>query len=324
LGGNGTGIQNDNTSVIPATAAAASQQQPVTKSDTFITATINNSRFANNDTIAVNGTVGGQAMPSNTGRLYVELRDPNNETVMYDATKVTTTGNSKTPFSYNLLAGDLERNTTSAITGDHRIVYKPMNMSGLNYTMAVGYRMPGTSLSEVQFVFAYDHGDGGGLAGGLLGDEPTTVASRFAGNNTTTATTTTADEPVIPTPRPVLDQPEEEDDDDDDSNDDDGSDDDDNGDDDSDEGDDNEEADDGDGGNDDGEEDDDVEDDGDAGDGDAGDGNEEDTDDADDSEEDDTEEEEEESGEALTILKEVLTENRDVLHQKPPRWQDGE
>src|SRR5919108_5478750 len=47
-------------------------------------------------------------------------------------------------------------------------------------------------------------------------------------------------------------------------------------------------------------------------------------DDDDDSEEDDTDEEEEESGEALTILKEVLTENRDVLHQKPPRWQDGE
>jgi hypothetical protein len=186
-------------------------------------ATINGSRFTNNQTIAVNGTVsgGGQDIPSgSSGRLYVELRDPNNETVMYDSTNMTTVGNSKSPFSYRLVAGDLEANssTTASSSSPSRTVVKPMNVSGLNYTLAVGYKMPQNSASEVQFTFAYDHGDGG-LLGGLLGDEPTTVASRFAGNNTTTATTTTADEPVIPTPRPVLDQPEEEDDDDDDSRD---------------------------------------------------------------------------------------------------------
>ena len=159
-------------------------------------ATINGSRFTNNQTIAVNGMVGGggQDIPSgSSGRLYVELRDPNNETVMYDSTNMTTIGNSKSPFSYRLVAGDLEANSsTTASSRPSRTVVKPMNVSGLNYTLAVGYKMPQNSPSEVQFTFAYDHGDVG-LLGGLLGDEPTTVASRFAGNNTTTATTTTAE-----------------------------------------------------------------------------------------------------------------------------------
>jgi hypothetical protein len=352
LPGNGTGIQNNNTSVIPAVTTGATIP-PVTKSDSLITATINGTRFTHNQTIAINGTVGGgggQAVPpgGSSGKLYVDLRDPHNQTVMYDATNMTTVGNTKAPFSYKFVAGDgLDSNSLG------RKVVKPMNVSGLNYTLAVGYRIPQTSSpSEVEFTFAYDH-DGGGGGGGLLGgEEPTIVASRSAGNNTTT--TTTAQEPIIP-PRPVLDQPEEEDDGNDDDNDggDDGSDDN-NDDDSSDDNDDNDNNDDNNDDND-NEDDNDNSDDGDGngGDGDGDNGNgggdeedsEEDGDDADgeggstdntddnsstdDQEEeeedntDDTTEEEEEddsSGEVLTILKEVLRENRDVLHQKPPRW----
>jgi predicted amidohydrolase len=93
--------------VIPATSGpAATTTTPVTKTDTFISATINGSRFANNDTIAINGTVGGQAIPSNSGKLYVELKDPHNETVMYDSVNMTTVGNTKAPFSYKFVAGD--------------------------------------------------------------------------------------------------------------------------------------------------------------------------------------------------------------------------
>jgi hypothetical protein len=206
LPGNGTGIQNNNTRVIPARSppppATNTTTTPVTKTDTFITATINGSRFANNDTIAINGTVGGYATPSNTGKLYVEVKDPHNETVMYDSTNMTTLGNTKSPFSYKFVAGELDANTT---TNPSRTVLKPMNESGLNYTMTVGYRMLETSPSEVDFVFAYD--PDGGVGGG-----PTTVASQFAGNNTTTTTTTTQ-APVIP-PQPVLDKSDHDDDDD--------------------------------------------------------------------------------------------------------------
>ena len=202
--GNGTGVQNNNTRVIPATspppATNTTTTTPVTKTDTFITATINGSRFANNDTIAINGTVGGHATPSNTGKLYVEVKDSHNETVMYDSTNMTTLGNTNSPFSYKFVAGELDANTTT--TNPSRTVLKPMNESGLNYTMTVGYRMLGTSPSEVDFVFAYD--PDGGVGGG-----PTTVASQFAGNNTTTTTTTTQ-EPVIP-PRPVLDESDDDD-----------------------------------------------------------------------------------------------------------------
>ncbi len=207
LPGNGTGIENNNTRVIPATspppATNTTTTTPVTKTDTFITATINGSRFANNDTIAINGTVGGHATPSNTGKLYVEVKDPHNETVMYDSTNMTTLGNTKSPFSYKFVAGELDANTTT--TNPSRTVLKPMNESGLNYTMTVGYRMLGTSPSEVDFVFAYD--PDGGVGGG-----PTTVASQFAGNNTTTTTTTTTQAPVIP-PQPVLDESDDDDDD---------------------------------------------------------------------------------------------------------------
>jgi hypothetical protein len=220
--GNGTGTQNNNTSVIPVTSAPPANNAttttttPVTKTNTFLTATINGSRFANNDTIAINGTVGGHAIPSNTGKLYVEVRDPHNETVMYDSTNMTTVGNSKSPFSYKFVVGELDADnstTNSATTtaNPSRTVLKPMNESGLNYTMTVGYRMLGTSPSEVGFVFAYD--PDGTAGGGLLGADggPTTVASQFAGNNTTTTTTTTTtQEPVIP-PRPVLDESDDDD-----------------------------------------------------------------------------------------------------------------
>jgi hypothetical protein len=331
-GGNGTGVQNNNTRVIPATSGpAATTTTPVTKTDTFISATINGSRFANNDTIAINGTVGGQAIPSNSGKLYVELKDPHNETVMYDSANMTTVGNTKAPFSYKFVAGDSLRSSLD------RTVVKPMNESGLNYTMAVGYRMLGTSPSEVQFILAYDHdGDGGGL----LGQGPTTVASRSVGNNTTTTTTTTTttQEPVIPPARPVLEEDQSDDSDDDDNGSDSSSDNDDNDDDDNDEGEDgdngSEDDDNGDGddadeedGSEDGQADDDDQEDDNSGDGDTDtdDADDEDTDEEEDEATTDTEEEEEDaSSEVLRILKDTLGRNRDVLHQMPPRWQDGE
>jgi hypothetical protein len=346
LPGNGTGIQNNNTSVTPAVTTGATTP-PVTKSDSLITATINGTRFTHNQTIAINGTVGGggggQAVPpgGSSGKIYVDLRDPHNQTVMYDSANVTTNGNgSKAPFSYKMAAGDGLGNTTAT-----RTVFKPMNVSGLNYTLAVGYQLPQTSPSEVQFVFAYDHG----------GEAATTVAARSAGNDTTT-TTTTAQEPIIPPP-PVLDQPEEEDDGNDVDNDggDDGSDDnnddgsDDNNDDGSDDNNDDDSSDDNDDNdnNDDNNDDNDNEDgndnsddgDGNGGDGDGDNGNgggdeedsEEDGDDGDgegrstdnnnDNTDDTTEEDEDDSsGEVLTILKGLLRENRDVPHHKPPRW----
>jgi hypothetical protein len=326
-GGNGTGVQNNNTRVIPATSGpAATTTTPVTKTDTFISATINGSRFANNDTIAINGTVGGQAIPSNSGKLYVELKDPHNETVMYDSANMTTVGNTKAPFSYKFVAGD------SLHSSLDRTVVKPMNESGLNYTMAVGYRMLGTSTSEVQFILAYDHdGDGGGL----LGQGPTTVASRSVGNNTTTTTTTTTtQEPVIPPARPALEEDQSDDSDDDDNGSDSSSDNDDNDDDDNDEGEDgdngSEDDDNGDGDDadeEDGQADDDDQEDDNSGDGDTDtdDADDEDTDEEEDEATTDTEEEEEDaSSEVLRILKDTLGWNRDVLHQMPPRWQDGE
>ena len=136
LPGNGTGIQNNNTSVTPAVTTGATTPPVVTKSDSLITATINGTRFTHNQTIAINGTVGGggggQAVPpgGSSGKLYVDLRDPHNQTVMYDSANVTTNGNgSKAQFSYKMAAGDGLGNTTAT-----RTVFKPMNVSGLNYT----------------------------------------------------------------------------------------------------------------------------------------------------------------------------------------------
>jgi hypothetical protein len=107
--------------------------------------------------------------------LYVELRNPQNETLLYESTNMTT-GTFDTPFSYRLVAGDLEKNS-----GASRTIFKPMNETSNNYTMIVGYAGPRSSSSssadddnnntaddnnffrsQVQFVFAYEHVEGVG------------------------------------------------------------------------------------------------------------------------------------------------------------------
>jgi hypothetical protein len=212
------------------------------KTDGLLTASINGTSFTTNQTILVNGTVvGGQDAPAgNNGTLYVELRDPHNETMLYETGKITTTtggAKNESPFSYKLIAGDVHN--TSSSTSQGRTVFKPMNETGANYTMAVGYAFPqSTTPSEVEFVFAYEHLlDDAAAAGGE--EEPTTTSS----STTTPPTTPPGEESVIPptppppaAPAPAEEEPEEDDDDEDDDDDNsDNGDDDDNGDDEDDE-----------------------------------------------------------------------------------------
>jgi hypothetical protein len=203
------------------------------KTDGLLTASINGTSFTTNQTILVNGTVvGGQDAPAgNNGTLYVELRDPHNETMLYETGKITTTttggAKNESPFSYKLIAGDVHN--TSGSTSQGRTVFKPMNETGANYTMVVGYALPQSATpSEVEFVFAYEHLlDDAAAAGG--GEEPTTTSS----STTTPPPTTTSpeEESVIPptppppaAPAPAEEEPEEEEDDDDEDDDDDNSD----------------------------------------------------------------------------------------------------
>jgi len=211
------------------------------KTDGLLTASINGTSFTTNQTILVNGTVvGGQDAPAgNNGTLYVELRDPHNETMLYETGKITTTtggAKNESPFSYKLIAGDVHN--TSSSTSQGRTVFKPMNETGANYTMAVGYAFPqSTTPSEVEFVFAYEHLLDDAAAGGE--EEPTTTSS----STTTPPTTPPGEESVIPptppppaAPAPAEEEPEEDDDDEDDDDDNsDNGDDDDNGDDEDDE-----------------------------------------------------------------------------------------
>jgi hypothetical protein len=229
---NQTETQNLTTSTTPFITNAT------TKTDGLLTASINGTSFTTNQTILVNGTVvGGQDAPAgNNGTLYVELRDPHNETMLYETGKITTTttggAKNESPFSYKLIAGDVH--DTSGSTSQSRTVFKPMNETGANYTMAVGYAFPqSTTPSEVEFVFAYKHLlDDAAAAGGE--EEPTTTSSS---TTTPPPTTPPEEESVIPptppppaAPAPAEEEPEEEEVDDD-NGDDDEDDDDDNGDD---------------------------------------------------------------------------------------------
>jgi hypothetical protein len=124
-----------------------------TKTDGLLTTSINGTRFTTNQTILINGTLGGGEAAGAGGVLYIELRNPQNETLLYESINMTT-GTFDTPFSYRLVAGDLEKNS-----GASRTIFKPMNETGDNYMMTVGYdgTASNNSRSEVQFVFAYEH-----------------------------------------------------------------------------------------------------------------------------------------------------------------------
>jgi hypothetical protein len=140
-----------------------------TKTNGLLTASINGTHFTTNQTIAVNGTVREAAGPFIT--VYVELKDPHNDTLAFEFVPIVRSNKSgsdnETSFSYSLVAG----RDDSDSGGHNRRFWKPMNETGNNYTMTVGYATPVPSSpgpaaavvsgeysrSEVQFVFAYDH-----------------------------------------------------------------------------------------------------------------------------------------------------------------------
>jgi hypothetical protein len=152
-----------------------------TKTNGLLTATINSSYFTTNQTIKVNGTVGKAAGPFIA--VYAELKDPQDETLAFEFAPIVRSNKSgsdnETSFSYSLVAGDDDdgsqddgASNSSSDSNDTRRFWKPMNETGSNYTMTIGYATPAppppssssssgsveeNSRSEVQFVFAYDH-----------------------------------------------------------------------------------------------------------------------------------------------------------------------
>jgi hypothetical protein len=145
-----------------------------TKTNGLLTATINSSYFTTNQTIKVNGTVGEAAGPFIA--VYAELKDPQDETLAFEFAPIVRSNKSgsdnETSFLYTLVAGHDDSDAASD-SNDTRRFWKPMNETGNNYTMIVGYATPASppssssssssgsveenSRSEVQFVFAYEH-----------------------------------------------------------------------------------------------------------------------------------------------------------------------
>jgi hypothetical protein len=207
-----------NMSTPTTTTTARPTTTTTTKTNGLLTATINDTYFTTNQTILVNGTVGEAAGSVIT--VYVELKDPQNDTLAFDFAPIVRSNKSgsdnETSFLYTLVAGHDDSDAASD-SNDTRRFWKPMNETGNNYTMIVGYATPAppssssssgsveeNSRSEVQFVFAYEH---------LPPPEEEGAAAAVA---TTTTTTTPAEEPE---PEPVVEpeEPEEEVSDDDDS-----------------------------------------------------------------------------------------------------------
>jgi hypothetical protein len=205
-----TGNQSATTTNMTTTTAPA---PPPTKTNGLLTANINGTHFTTNQTIAVNGTVREAAGPFIT--VYVELKDPHNDTLAFEFVPIVRSNksglNNETSFSYSLVAGDDDSDAANSDSSDHnRRFWKPMNETGNNYTMIIGYATPAPpsspgsavvvsggeySRSEVQFVFAYDH---------LLPPEEEEAAAVA-----TTTTTTPAEEPE-PEPAVEPEEPEEE------------------------------------------------------------------------------------------------------------------
>jgi hypothetical protein len=160
---------NQSTTTTTTNMTTTAPAPPPTKTNGLLTARINSSYFTTNQTIAVNGTVREAAGPFIT--VYVELKDPHNDTLAFEFAPIVRNNKSgadnETSFSYSLVAGDDDSDSG----GHNRRFWKPMNETGNNYTMIVGYATPVPSSpgsvaavvsgeysrSEVQFVFAYDH-----------------------------------------------------------------------------------------------------------------------------------------------------------------------
>jgi hypothetical protein len=204
-----------NMSTPTTTTTARQTTTTTTKTNGLLTATINSTHFTTNQTIAVNGTVGEAAGPFIA--VYVELKDPHNDTLAFEFAPIVRSNKSgsdnETSFSYSLVAGDVDdgsQDDAASSDSDTRRFWKPMNETGNNYTMIVGYATPAPSLpssssdsaeenfrSEVQFVFAYEH---------LAPEEEGAAVG-------TTTTTTTPEEELESEPEPVIEpepEPEEE------------------------------------------------------------------------------------------------------------------
>jgi hypothetical protein len=164
------------------------QPQPQ-QTDGILTATINGANFVRNQTISVEGKVDDEVISPESG-VWIMVKDSTNETTHIDFAPVNMSDRS---FSYGIVAGYYD--------GNSRGFYKPMSVSGKNYTMTVVYNTddgpPSTpsgnnkSSLEVQFVFAYDHSITTPVSSPVIADiEPDLVASQFAGNQSTTTTTT--------------------------------------------------------------------------------------------------------------------------------------
>src|SRR5919108_369331 len=133
----------------------------LTKTDVILTATINGANFVRNQTISVEGKVDDEVITPKSG-VWITVKDPMNETTHIDFAPVNMSDRS---FSYSIPAGYYDGNSYG--------FYKPMTVSGKNYTMTVVYNTddsPSSSTTatttssgnnksslEVQFVFAYDH-----------------------------------------------------------------------------------------------------------------------------------------------------------------------
>jgi hypothetical protein len=162
--------------------AAEPQPQPQ-QTDGILTATINAANFVRNQTISVEGKVDDEVITPESG-VWIAVKDPTNETTHIDFAPVNMSDRS---FSYGILAGYYD--------GNSRGFYKPMSVSGKNYTMTVAYNIDdgssSSSSSEVQFVFAYDHSITTPVSAAVTVDSgPASVASQFAGSQSTTTTTT--------------------------------------------------------------------------------------------------------------------------------------
>jgi hypothetical protein len=171
---NNTIISNTTSTPSSTTTTTTTAAQPTTKTNGLLTAAINGTRFTTNQTILVNGTV-GEAAGSVIG-LFVELKDPHNDMMAFDFAPIVRSdrpgADNETSFSYRLVAGD-DGSSQDDSGGHNRRFWKPMNETGNNYTMTIGYATPAPSSSpgstavaagggeysgsEVQFVFAYEH-----------------------------------------------------------------------------------------------------------------------------------------------------------------------
>jgi hypothetical protein len=213
--GSGTGIGLNNTgpttstNITETTSTASFTAQPTTQTNGLLTASLNGTHFTTNQTIAVNGTVGEAAGPFIA--VYVELKDPQDDTLAFDFAPIVRNNeigaDNETSFSYSLVAGHDDSDAANSDSGSHnRRFWKPMNETGNNYTMIVGYATPvlpssssssgsaeENSRSEVQLVFDYEH---------LLPPEEEGAAA--------VATTTTPAEESEPEPVVEPEEPEEE------------------------------------------------------------------------------------------------------------------